>query len=49
MAQPKDVIMQELRDAQKKLLAAKKRRNHGNIQYLRARIAELRREMEAAR
>ncbi|OPY54684.1 MAG: hypothetical protein A4E48_00263 [Methanosaeta sp. PtaU1.Bin060] len=49
MPRPREYLMQELRAAQKQLLTAKKRRNNENIQYLRARIAELQREMESAR
>jgi len=40
--------MEELRKAQKQLLAAKKRRSTENERYLRTRISELRKEVESA-
>lgn len=47
-ARPRDFLMEELRKAQKQLLIAKKRKSTENTRYLRARIAELRKEMEGA-
>lgn len=49
MARPKEFLMKELREAQKALVAAKKRKNRESENYLRARIAELQREMGSAR
>jgi hypothetical protein len=48
LARSRDYLMDELRKAQKQLLAAKKRKNSENERYLRARISELRKEMEGA-
>lgn len=49
MARPREVLMKELREAQKALVAAKRRRNRESENYLRARIAELQREMGSTR
>lgn len=49
MSRPREFLMRELREAQKALVAAKKRKNRGSEDYLRARIAELQREMGSAR
>ena len=49
MARPREFLMQELREAQKALVAAKKRKNRESENYLRARIAELQREMGGSR
>ena len=48
MSRTRDVIMKDLRQAQKQLLAAKGRHNREKISYCRARLAELEREYEAA-
>ena len=48
MARTRDVIMTDLRQAQKQLLAAKARRNREKISYCRAHLAELEKEYEAA-
>jgi hypothetical protein len=48
MVRSEDYIMAELRKAQKALTAAKRRGGKENIAYQRARIAELRKEMETA-
>lgn len=49
MARPKEDIMRELREVQKALHAAKKRKNRESENYLRARIAELQREIGSVR
>lgn len=46
MARSRDFLMEELRKSQKQLLIAKKRKNSENTRYLRARIAELQKEMD---
>ena len=48
MARSEEYLMAELRTAQKALITAKKRGGRDNITYQRARIAELRKEMEGA-
>lgn len=48
LTRSRDYLMDELRKAQKQLLAAKKHRNSESQRYLRARISELRKEMESA-
>jgi len=48
MARTRDVIMKDLRHAQKQLLTAKGRHNREKITYHRARLAELEKEYEAA-
>jgi hypothetical protein len=48
MARPAHVLMVELRQAQKDLIAAKKRGKKESTERQRARIAELQREMETA-
>jgi len=45
-ARPRDYLMEELRKAQKQLVIAKKRKSTENTRYLRARIAELQKEMD---
>jgi hypothetical protein len=47
MARSADYLSEELRKSQKQLTSAKKRGNTAHITYQRARIAELRKEMEA--
>jgi hypothetical protein len=44
MPRSEDYLMQELRSAQKQLVAAKKRKNKANIKYLQFHIAELQKE-----
>lgn len=48
MARSEDWLMAELRKAQKGLISAKKRGGKDSIAYQRARIADLRKEMETA-
>ncbi len=48
-ARPREFLMQELREAQKALIAAKKRRNRESENYLRTRIGELLREIGSVR
>jgi len=48
MARSEEYLMAALRKAQKDLITAKKRGSQDNIAYQRARIAELRKEMEGA-
>jgi hypothetical protein len=48
MARSRDAIMQDLRDTQKQLLAAKVRRDYEKTAYCRARLAELQKEYDAA-
>jgi len=46
MARTRDVITFDLRAAQKKLLAAKSRRDSAKARYYRAHLAELQKEYE---
>jgi|GEM_PF-1958081 len=48
MTRTRDIIMKDLRRAQKQLLAAKARRNREKISNHRALLAELKKEYEAA-
>lgn len=48
MARSADFLMKELREAQKDLIAAKKRGKKESIDYQRTRISELQKEMEVA-
>ena len=47
MARALDVVMKDLRDAQKQLLAAKSRRNAEKVRYCRAHLADLQKEYDA--
>lgn len=49
MTRPPDIIVRELREDQKSLVAAKKRGKKERVTDLRARITELQKELEAAR
>jgi len=46
MARTRDAITSDLRAAQKKLLAAKSRRDSAKAKYYRAHLAELQKEYE---
>jgi len=45
LSRPRDYLMEELRKAERLLIRSKKLRNQKNVEYLRARIAELQEEM----
>ena len=47
MVRTRDIIMRDLRDTQKQLLAAKCRHNHERVNYCRGRLAELQKEYDA--